>query len=293
LEEQNQTLDINNPDQEIEMLTEKFLRLHSRFLAVAMDYKFYINSSISDYEIYKLRDNVIFRLHSARFHFELLLQYHDVVESNMKEIYKSQHPMLNGGPELVMYQRQAAEEIYSLFDSLIYHLCSIFDYLFRLINFIHGKTNLINPKWNLFKSDKNIKHNLYCSKEMIDALEILDQRFVYPLIKHRSHLIHTEFAIGGLQLVLNDLQTRFLATKTLKDHFPEIEKQFGNQEITINFAAKWLIDEAFKSITEVLFELREDMKRNKKVSMPLFITLGPNNTVQETSIHHWGDRNIV
>lgn len=292
--EENTTLDIENPTSEINLLQDKFIRLHNRFLAIAMDYKYYINSSISDHEIYRLRNNVIFRLQSARFHFEILLQYHDIVEENIKNIYKKQNPILNGGPDLVIYQRQAAEEIYSLFDSLVYHLCSIFDYLFRLVNFIHGKTELTNPKWNLFKSEKNLKSNLFCSKEMIDALEIVDQRFVYPLIKHRSHLIHTEFATGGVQLILSDdLKVRFLATEKLKSHFPEIQNQFGNQDLTIAFAGKWLIDESFKSITEVLFELREDMIRNKKVKIPLFVRIGENNTMQETSTPYWGDRNLM
>lgn len=202
-------LDIENQDETIRGLTDKFLRLHNRFIAVAMDYKYYINPNISDNEIYKLRDNVLFRLQSAKFHFELLLQHHYFIEQNIKEIYKSQDPIFNGGIQLQIYQRQAVEEIYSLFDSLIYHLCSNFDYLFRLINFINGKTSLTQPKWNLFKSDKNIKSNVYCSKELIEALEILDQKFVYPLIKHRSFLIHNEFAVGGLELILDDFKTDF------------------------------------------------------------------------------------
>jgi len=286
-------LDIQNPNKLLKDLDQKFLRLHNRFLAVAMDYKYYINPNISDHEIYKLRDNVIFRLESARFHFELLLNHHNFIESNIREIHTSQHSILNGGPELQIYQMQASKEIYSLFDSLVYHLCSNFDYLFRLINFIHGQTELGQPKWNLFKSDKNKKRNVYCSKELIYALDILDEKFVYPLIKHRSFLIHNEYAVGGLLIVLNDLKTRFLVTDTLKDHFPELTKEFGEQEMSINFAAKWLIDKTFETITEVLFEVRDDIKRNRKNVQPIFFSLGKNNTMQSSSVHYWGERNQI
>lgn len=55
-----QILNIENPLASIEDLKQKFLRLHNRFLAVAMDYKFYIKSDIKDDEIYKLRNNVLF-----------------------------------------------------------------------------------------------------------------------------------------------------------------------------------------------------------------------------------------
>ena len=287
-------LDIENPNESVKEIKEKFLRLHNRFIAVAMDYKYYINGNFSDDEIYKLRNNVIFRLQSARFHFELLLQHHHYIEHNIKEIHSSQHPVLNGGPELQMYQIQATEEIYSLFDSLVYHLCSNFDYLFRLINFIHGKTNLSQPKWNLYKTEKNLKQNIYCSKELIEALEILDQKFVYPLIKHRSFLIHNEYAIGGLRMVLNDFKTRFLATKTLKEDFPELEKEFGEKDMSINFAAKWLIEKTFETITEVLFEIRDDMIRNKKPNTePIFFIIGQDNKPQSTSVYYWGNRNEI
>lgn len=285
--------DIQNPNESIEELEDKFLRLHNRFIAVAMDYKYYINPEINDYEIYKLRDNVIFRLQSARFHFQLLLQHQYYIEQNIKEIHTSQHKVLNGGPELQMYKIQATEEIYSLFDSLVYHLCSNFDYLFRLINFIHGKTDLAQPKWNLFRTDKNLKNNVYCTKELIDALEVLDQKFVYPLIKHRSYLIHNEFAIGGLQLVLNNFKTRFLATETLKEHFPELSKEYGEQEISISFAAKWLIEKTFETITEVLFEVRDDMVRNRKQVEPTFFYLGSDNTMQSSSVLYWGSRDEI
>jgi hypothetical protein len=286
-------LDIENPNESVENLKDKFLRLHNRFIAVAMDYKYYIDSNISDNEIYKLRDNVTFRLESAKFHFELLLQHNYYIEHNVKEIHKSQHPVLNGGIELQMYQIQATKEIYSLFDSLVYHLCSNFDYLFRLINFIHGNTELAQPKWNLFRTDKNIKSNVYCSKELIEALTILDDKFVYPLIKHRSFLIHNEYAIGGHQIILNDLKTRFLVTETLKNHFPELTKEFGEKEMSIGFAAKWLIDKTFETITEVLFEVRDDIIRNRKEVLTLFFMRGPNNTMQSPSVGYWGDRKQV
>ena len=279
-------LDIQNPHEVLEELHQKFLRLHNRFLAVAMDYKFYINPNISDHEIYKLRNNIIFRLESAKFHFELLLNHHNYIELNIGEIHTSQKSVFNGGLELQIYQERATKEIYSLFDSLVYHLCSNFDYLFRLINFIHGQEELAQPKWNLFRTSKNIKTNVYCSAELINALVILDEKFVYPLIKHRSFLIHTEYAVGGLKIVLKDLKTRFLVTDTLKNHFPELTKEFGEQEMSINFAANWLIAKTFETITEVLFEVRDDIKRNRKNVEPIFFSLGKNNTMESSSVHY-------
>lgn len=286
-------LDIEDYDQTIKELNRKFSRLYNRFIALAMDYKYYINPSMSDNEIFKLRDNIIFRLQSAKFHFELLSNHNSNIENNIREIYERQDRIFNGGIELVEYKNLATKEIYSLFDSLIYHLCSNFDYLFRLINFIHGNTLLNQPKWNLFKSDKNLKNNIYCSREIIDALDVLDQKFVYPLIKHRSFLIHNEYAVGGVKLILDDFKIRFLTTNALKDHFPELKKEFEDKEISIGFSAKWLIEKTLETITEILFEVRDDIIRNKKDVKPSMFYMGSDNLKQSPSVVYWGNRNLV
>lgn len=288
MERNKYLLDLGKRADELKKLDKKFTRLHNRFLAVAMDYKYYINPTLGDAEIFKYRDNVIFRLQSARFHFNLLLQFQEIIEDKINKMSYIEDPI-----RYTAFQKQAIEEIYSLFDSMVYHVCSIFDYLFSLINFIHGQTKLVNPKWNLFKSNKNLDKKLYCSEELIKALDIIDQDFVYPLIKHRSHLIHTEHAVGNIIFNYSELKVRFLVTKTLKDHFPNFEKENGNIDTTLGYAAKWLLDKSFKSVTEVLFEIKDDMKKNKKTEIPLFFTWGPDNTIQEPSIPYWGNRSIV
>ncbi len=281
-------LNIENPLASIEDLKRKFLRLHDRFLGVAMDYKFYIKSDIKDDEIHKLRNNVLFRLQSARFHYKLLIDYHLAIEKNLKNLHQNNFNTI----QLHSYEINSTEEIYSLFDSFVYHLCSNFDYLFRLVNFIHGKTDLKQPKWNLFRSDKNIKDNLYCSKELIEELTIIDDNFVYPLIKHRSFLIHNEFAVGNL-ILFNDLESTFLVSKSLKNHFPELTNEYANQEITLIFAANWLINKTFQAITQVLFAIKDDIIRNNNETQPLFFMIDSNNKMQSPSQHYWGRKEEI
>ena len=290
-------LDIENPKEELEKLNKRFEIINNRFLAIAMDYKHYIDSTINDNEVYKLRDNVIYRLQSSSFHFQLLLNHHHIVENRLKELYKQcPEKILKNSFELMAIQEQSTKEIYSLFDSLIYHLCSIYDYLFRLINFSHGKTIVKNPKWNLFKSEKNYKSYEFCSKEIIPKLDELDKIFVYPLIKHRSHLIHTENDIGDFKLTFNlggdNFNAKYKATKLFIENFPLILNKTNEAEFTIKYASIWLIDQTIITTTDILFELREDMIRNKKISHGMFVLLGSDNTVEAMSSPFWGDRNI-
>lgn len=289
--------DVENPVEEFRKLSNRFSLLNDRFLAIAMDYKYYIDSTITDNEIFKLRDNVIYKLQSAKFHFQLLLEYHDRIEYEVDELYKvNPKVVIQNGKEFIILQLRAIREIYSIFDSMIYHLCSIFDYLFRLINFAHNEEISENPKWNLFRTKRNLNNYMFCSKEMVEKLQVFDQNFVYPLIKHRSHLIHTENDTGEFTLTINlngkNFDARFLSTELFKNHFPEIVKENENTEMTIKYSALWLIDKTIINATEILFELKEDIKRNKKIEFGLFFRLGDNNTIESPSTPYWGDRNV-
>jgi hypothetical protein len=289
--------DVGNPVEEFRKLSKRFNLLNDRFLAVAMDYKHYIDSTITDHEIYKLRDNVIYKLQSAKFHFQLLLEYHDRIEYHLDEIYKTNpKAIIQNEKEFVILQHQSIREIYSIFDSMIYHLCSIFDYLFRLINFTHNIEIAENPKWNLFQTRRNLKDYMFCSEKMVEKLQIFDQNFVYPLIKHRSYLIHTENDLGEFTLTINlkdkNFDAKFMSTELFKNHFPEIVKENENTEMTIKYSALWLIDKTIINATEILFELSEDMKRNKKIEFGLFVRIGENNTMESPSTPYWGDRKI-
>src|SRR5687767_4655604 len=126
-----------------------------------------------------------------------------------------------------------------------------------------------NPKWNLFRNDKNVKTFCFCSKEMISKLRTIDDSFVYPLMKHRSHLVHTANDVGNFNLSFNlngdDINPKFFATELFKNNFRNIVIENDGADLTIRYAAVWLIDQTLKTSTEILFELREDMMRNKKI----------------------------
>jgi len=62
------------------------------------------------------------------------------------------------------------------------------------------------------------------------------------------------------------------------------------KDFTIKYASVWLIGKAIQTTTEILFELRDDMKRNQKVPHGMFVLLGPNNTIQPASTPYWGQK---
>lgn len=286
--------DIEPPKELFDSITERLKLLFNRFIAIAMDYKENINPDFKERTVFELRDNIMFRLKSSQFHFQLLLEQHIRIERRLMELHKN-NPLifLNNAPELTALQFQSTNEIYSLFDSLIYHVCSIYDYLFRLINYTTGSEILQDCKWNKFRTEKNSKNFIYCNKEMHSILENLDANFVYPLYKHRSHLIHTENDSGNFKFSFKmsgtDIKAKFEATKLFMNGFPDLKDNPKFENMTIKYASYWIIDNSIIVITKILLELKNDFIRNKKAVQPFLVRIGNNGKIESISTPYWGD----
>lgn len=98
-------------------------------MALAMDYKHYIDNSIRDNKIYTLRDNINYRLYSAKFHLEILFNHIRNIEKNVENQTIIRNP--NQVP-IESFIPIYMQQITSLFDSFIYHTISVFDYISTL-----------------------------------------------------------------------------------------------------------------------------------------------------------------
>jgi hypothetical protein len=129
-------IDIKDIQTEFTKINNDFLLLNNRLIALAMDYKHYINDHISENNIYTLRDDIIYRLHSAQFHLELLFSHISNIEKAIEEQTINKTPNQTSIIGSIPFYTQ---QITSLFDSFIYHTVSVFDYISTLANYISGK----------------------------------------------------------------------------------------------------------------------------------------------------------
>src|SRR5688572_4025268 len=132
-------IDIADVNQEFAKITSRLRLLSDRFLAVAMDYKHYVDSSFKEDRIYALRDNVQYRLSSARLHLELLLRQHMWIQKRLEKSFEKDPSTVTGNyfpfnPHFYIYQ----QEVSSILDSFVYHISSVFDYISTLTNYISG-----------------------------------------------------------------------------------------------------------------------------------------------------------
>lgn len=268
-------LDIGDINKEFSFLAEQIKFLNERFMAISMDYQFYISGKFGNDRIFELRDNVNYRLFSAQFHIELLLKHHFEIENRFQNIYQK-------APDKILAEvypsnpifDYAEEEISSIFDSIVYHLVSVFDYLGTLTNFIFGTKPQETLMWTSLASSCRDKTNILGNKTFSELISQLDNDFVKKLYNHRSHLIHRSSHINksNISFKLNDgkVNVSYITTDGFNKNFSELRKLSKETKITIKFASAWLLKNSLIVISEVLFSLRDEMKLNRKSEIPMF-----------------------
>jgi hypothetical protein len=220
-------LDITDINEEFRTLNNNLELLQRRFMAIAMDYTHYIDNSLGQEEIYKLRDNITYRFFSTKLHTELLIKQHFAIERRFEELLKKDPQKIFGSyyPSNPHFEH-SEKEISSIFDSFLYHLVSVFDYMGTLTNYICGpKGNKQDTlKWtNLARSARD-KTNHFGKKPIADKIKELDIGFVNKLYGYRSILIHekAEFSRYSFSVHLGQegrFSANFIATERLTKQF--------------------------------------------------------------------------
>ena len=123
-----QIKDTQEINAELVSLNQQFQSFYNKMLAIAMDYKSYMDPKASDDFIYEIMNGIIYRLHCAKFHFELLLGIIIDTDDRLTEIHRksiSKQDIL--GPEFLF--DESVKQVSYLSDSIFFHLVSGFDYI--------------------------------------------------------------------------------------------------------------------------------------------------------------------
>lgn len=278
-------IDISDFKSEFEKLRQREALLSDRFIAIAMDYKHYIDASFKENKIYELRDNIQYRLFSARIHVEAILRQHVIIQKKLEKQFKENPQTVVGNffpfnPYFLIYH----QEISSLFDSFIYHSVSVFDYLSTLTNYISGQKKDDTLMWTqLAKSVRADNH--FSKKSFAKVFDKIDRGFVFKLNEHRSFLIHKRSDLGGYNFTLHiggnqNIQATFLSGKNFIRTFKELKEQCNGKHPTIKYSTFWILNKTFDKVTELLFALKNEMELNPKVRNPSMFTLDPDSGVK-------------
>lgn len=278
-------LDASNTETEFKAIEKEIYLIKQRFVAVALDYKSYIDSSFKNSDIFGYRDNVIYRLNAAKFHLQLLFNHIEYSQSNIQANVNSNIPA-------AMVSGSFAMEISSLLDSFIFHSVTVFDYISSLTNYISGLSNKKSLMWTQLAKSVRDKNNGLSKMKFSKTIDDINREFVCKLYDYRSILIHRESDISGHSvshdLMSGKVTTVFYAGEQIIKNFKTLKELNQEHDLTIKYVALWIIKEGIKKINEILFSLKAELEsRYDGKELMMFFLHPETNEKLPTSINFW------
>ena len=260
--------DIGDRQKTFDEIHERLKILSVGFRAIFADYRHHIEVIRDlEHDLTTIKKNIQYRFFSARFHLELFLRQHYIIEDRIQKVYsedpkKVLNPVYPSHPLI----DHCENEITAILDSILFHLGSIFDYLSALVNFICNKKDRSITKWSqLLKACRDSK-NQYFQRSIKEILIEQNKNFVNKLYEYRSRVIHfrSDKSAGSISITLESGKTsaNFIVPTALTNKFHEIRILAKNHDITANYIAKWLINATLNSIAEIFQGLRKEMQLN-------------------------------
>jgi len=239
--------------------------------AICIMYDEHSDDKNSFENILRLKQNIHYRLSSARFQYRIFLQ----------ELYKSEHYLLEllkkdsqkfdgfimGNP---FFERIEAE-LSSIFDGIIFNITSVFDYFSHIICYICKSDKQSTVYWNKLAKLARGKDNEIGKLKIATVIDDLDRKFIGRLYDYRSRLIHNErdeHKFSGTEIIeeekmdfnINILSSHILLSKKylkiVKDENPNFD------EITLTYTSSWLIRKTLNDIELLINALVIEIKSN-------------------------------
>lgn len=266
----NEYLDILNRAGDYDEILSDTYRTEIGIRAIGLIYHDHSDDQNSYDNVFRLKDNIEYRLFSATHQYLLLLKELDTAENYLQRVHK-EHPHYinpNSFPMGNPYFDKVERELSSVFDSILFHLSSVFDYLSHAICYMYFNNKVNTLYWT--KLSKKVRGDLKGQFEFCKVLDDVDRKFVGRLYDYRSRLLHNKrdkhnFAFS---VKSNDISFRLqlsCSSEVLK-HFKLVNenKSDENQEITLAYLSSWLIKQTLEVIETILDSIKLDLENNSK-----------------------------
>lgn len=260
-------IDINDRQKSFNYVCELIEKLELGLRAVSVMYDEHSADLNSKDNIFRLKDNIYYRLIAIQQHFKILLEEHYKGERYLQEITKDNPFKMDGfiigNPHFEKLER----EISVVFDSIVFNLVSVFDYLSHIICYICQTNKQNTVYWTRLAKAARGQNNDIAKSKVQKAIDEADRNFICGLYDYRSRLIHEkrdEHHFSTLHEIMNNThQIRIYMSKTAKSHFKKIDsdKSAGNF-YTLLYLAKWLITNSAETLTSLMSAVVDEISSN-------------------------------
>jgi len=287
---------IDKPQEKLEEIQSLIKIVYEGFMALAMDYGYHVNnvfgqSKDGKHEIYELRDSINYRINSANLHFYLLIVRKFDIENRFAKMLKDKPTVFNGFIMGNPHFDMAADEIMAIYDSIVFHLSSCFDYLAMLTQFVFGKNPQTKMQWITLVKHCHNNQSEFSKRKFVENIKSVDSEFVSKFNDYRAELIHrkksTSFANVSWELNSGKVTTQFKCSTKIKSNLKKIIDK--DLEYCISYASFELIKQTLLKISHVLNGMHDEFRENYNSSAPIMnnggfqlITMNPETKFAES-----------
>ena len=255
--------DVENIVDEKKRHLELFKRINQQLTGLGIEYTNKMAGKLfnsSDY--FSLRDSIQYRLKSMMFHLTQLLNINDLLREKVKS------GKLNTA-DLNAIVNNNTDHLLALFDSIIFHTVSLFDYVGNLIGFICIGKNKIDLKWNGVINLADNKNHKFSKNDISKHLLEHHYKFVNNLYSHRSDIIHYKMDNSDAQISiinkLTELSYDVYAPEGFVSRFDELKTLGENYKLTLNYVAFWSINHTMEIVLSTINDLFHFIELNRVV----------------------------
>jgi hypothetical protein len=270
--------DVDNPDEAMRGFKQRQQAIIDGLIELGLEYANKVTGKFISPEsetYFTLRESIYYRLGGMLLHLDLLL----AIQSNHQKML-AKDPFNQRG-RITLLDSGSQQQLL-IFDSVIFHAISLFDYLGNLIDYICGTKRQMGLKWNgVLDSVRDSKNQMSNSPIASVVLE-LHNDFVDRLYRHRSDLIHYRSDKAAATTTIKPMtsETNFsvFAPKRLTSLFPELSTLAETNRITLRFVAFWTCEKSLAATSLIITPLFKHIEINRKTPPGFAIFLkGPPN----------------
>jgi hypothetical protein len=238
----------------LNLIRQQVNQFSNLMIKAGIDYMGKISGKIDNKEFHRLRQSATLRLQSILFHYDLLASINISGQEKISDIY----------PSPIDGMRKSLKQDF-LFDSIIFHSISFYDYLSCFISYIAFGDK--KAQWSAISNKARTKKE-FKNSELAKVIDEAD-RFVTKLVQYRGELIHYKDDSSSFSQSFDVknciIKTYISAPTNFKNSFKKEFKNFSGKELDINSICLWIIDIISSDSIKIIGELRNYIEQNRIV----------------------------
>ena len=239
--------------------------LRHRLMDLAFEHTNKVLGHLGNKDMYLLRDMAIYRAESIQYHVLLLLRTYNQGVANLEN-----SPTDSEGPTNFVVMELSSKQQFAVFDSIVFHCISLFDYLGNLVA-LCAQNSQRKRNWNSVANAARHDENSLSTSPVAPVIQRLDREWVDRLYSHRSDLIHSRADLGGRTVTRyvsqedSGAELRVFAPMRFVKNFQELYELSETHRITLRYVGFWCAERTAKSAIEVVNGLRKHIEQNRAV----------------------------